>query len=169
LGNWDPKPIKYQQLSLITFDIDEIVAESGMAIDDLAQCYKFGWLSFSPQYGEKYQPYHLNEVKLIASLVRFGLSKAMISRMLNDLPKPYHYDPELLAFNFFKRKWQQLPDVSEETLRERYFQEFLTELTVESIELYIEKLVDTEDVDSLFDLFQCLKDALEQVTGGTSP
>ena len=60
MGNWDPEPINTEQLSLLTYNIDEIAAESGIAIDDLVQWNKHGWLSFFPQYGEEYQPCHLN-------------------------------------------------------------------------------------------------------------
>jgi len=121
MSNWDPTPTG-GQLSIITFTMDEIVAETSVSVEEMMEWHKLGWLSFSPCYGEQYQPYHPDEVNFMASLVRFGLSSPMIKRILRGLPKPYYYNPKLMVFSFCMQKWQQLPGLSEEDLRELYFQ-----------------------------------------------
>lgn len=157
MGNWEPRP-SGGQLSIITYSVDELIAETSVSIDDMIEWNKLDWLSFFPQHSEQYQPFHKDEIIFIASLVRFGLSKAMIGRILKDLSKPYYYNPELMAFNFFKRKWQQLPALSEEELKDSWFKDYIHE--------YLEELLEEEDLYSLRNLQKNVEAALKKLNGG---
>jgi len=166
MGAWEPKDPRIQQMSLFGFSTEELVANTGVSREDMAEWQKLGWLSFCPPERACYQPFDLNEVRFIASLVRFGLSRPMIHRMLSGLARPYRYDPELIAYSFFKQRWQQLPAVSEEHLREAHLEEFREGLRQE-IEDYVDELTRNEDLEELENLLTMLTSAVDLLRSST--
>jgi hypothetical protein len=108
MGDYTPKQIGVGQ-TLFQTNLEHLVAETHVSADEMRDWNKAGLLSFWPEHRAEYEEAHVAEVRFIASLMRSGLSRAMVSKMLRTLPRPYRYDPERTSYNFATREWQHIP------------------------------------------------------------
>lgn len=106
-----------------------------------------GWLSFGPSTIKKYDENERIEVMFIRALARFGLSDAMVNRLLSGLDKPYCYDPGTTFFSFMQESWVTLPPKSDP-------QDVVSE--------GIEALIENDEWDELSSLMDRISEVIEQ-------
>lgn len=97
------------QRTLFTQSPDEFLAEMRVSVDEMNHWHSKGWLSFVPDTIKEYDETERTEVMFIKALARFGLSDAMVNRLLSSLDKPYCYDPKATFFSFMQDSWVTLP------------------------------------------------------------
>ena len=149
--DWDCMPPRHSeaknQPTLFTQSPDEFFTSMGVSIDEINLWRSKGWLSFDPDTVKKYDEAERIEVKFIKALARFGLSDAMVNRLLSGLDKPYCYDPETTLYSFMHESWATLPSEpdSEDMVSEG-----------------IEELIENEEWDELRSLMDRISEAIEQ-------
>ena len=146
-----PQPFP-TQLSLFTISLEELVEQSGVTEQDMEQWHRDGLLSFSPEESVRFEPFDVAEICFVAALVRSGLTREQIAELLHGLPKPYRYDPEMTAYNFFTRRWQQIPEPVE------------TDFDHE-LEAFLDRAVRSGDVDALHEISRRVREALAEIRG----
>lgn len=132
-------PMAPSQPSLFPRSFDEMIAETGVSADEMAEWARAGLLSFTPGEARPYEPYEITEVAFLAGLFRSGLSRAYVLRLLAELPKPYRYDPRSTAYNFYLRAWQYAGEAEEPEFDDEF-------------ENFLEAAVMAGDVEALDDL-----------------
>ena len=113
-----------------------------------------GWLSFSPADAPHLDEAQEAELRFIGSLVIAGCDHAMLTILLDTLPKPYAYDAKRLYYDWSVRCWRLLPDPHAHP--EAVFTDWL------------ETLIESEDVDSLTGILELGQDALSRVRAEAS-
>ena len=113
-----------------------------------------GWLSFSPADAPHLDEAQETELRFIGSLVIAGCDHAMLTILLDTLPKPYAYDAKRLYYDWSVRCWRLLPDPHAHP--EAVFTDWL------------ETLIESEDVDSLTGILELGQDALSRVRAEAS-
>ena len=113
-----------------------------------------GWLSFSPADTAHLDEAQEAELRFIGSLVIAGCDHAMLTILLDTLPKPYAYDAKRLYYDWSVRCWRLLPDPHAHP--EAVFTDWL------------ETLIESEDVDSLTGILELGQDALSRVRAEAS-
>ena len=93
------------QPTLFRSSAEEFVAEVMVSEDEMRRWHTAGWLSFDPETIKVYDEAEGIEVLFIRALVRFGLSDAMIQRLLADLERPYCYDLRGTFYCFHRQGW----------------------------------------------------------------
>lgn len=136
------------QSSLFMSSLAEFEAETGVSADEMDVWREKGWLSFSPHKVPKFDERERVEVVFISGLARSGLSDAMVTRLLDPLPKPYCYDPATTFYSFLDRGWVSLPPEPE---------------PAKVTDDYIESLIEEKDWASLHDLRERITQVLTDV------
>ena len=79
---------------------DVFAAETSVSLDEMKRWYEAGWLSFDPAVVNEYDERESVEVQFVKAVVRFGLSDAMIHKILSTLNKPYCYNTNETFYSF---------------------------------------------------------------------
>ncbi len=108
-----------------------------------------GWLSFPPDSTQLLNEAQEAELRFIGSLVVAGCDREMLEVLLARLPRPYTYDLQRLYFDWVTRRWRVLPDP------QLYPEAAFTD--------WLERLVQTRDVNSLSGIGELAQDALSRV------
>ena len=135
------------QRTFFTQSPDEFLTEMGVSVDEMNQWRAKGWLSFDPDTIKKYDETERIEVMFIKALARFGLSDAMVNRLLSGLDKPYCYDPRTTFFSFIQESWVTLPAKPDPN---------------DTVSEGIEALIENEEWDELRPLKDRISEAIEQ-------
>ncbi len=102
------------QLKLFPDLRDDVLAKARVSIDDMARWQQLGWISYDVTALETLEDYQAAEMVFVRDLARSGLTDALITEMLGELPKPYAYSPSTTAYNF-SYGWVEVvfPDMDE--------------------------------------------------------
>ncbi len=114
--------------------------------------YEDGWFSFCPETTPLLNEAQEAELRFIGSLVVAGCGREMLEFLLARLPRPYTYDLRRLYFDWVRRRWRVLPDPR------LYPEAAFTD--------WLERLVETRDVNSLSGIGELAQDALSRVRRG---
>jgi len=135
------------QRTFFTQSPDEFLTEIGVSFDEMNHWRAKGWLSFDPDTIKKYDETERIEVMFIKALARFGLSDAMVNRLLSGLDKPYCYDPRTTFFSFMQDSWITLPPNPDPK---------------DTVSEGIEALIENEEWDELRSLMDRISEVTEQ-------
>ena len=135
------------QRTFFTQSPDEFLTDMGVSLDEMNLWHSKGWLSFDPSTIKKYDETERIEVMFIKALARFGLSDAMVNRLLSGLDKPYCYDPKKTLYSFIQESWATLPPKPDP-------QDVVSE--------GIEALIENEEWDELRTLMDRISEVIEQ-------
>jgi hypothetical protein len=103
------KPIPYSpQLVLFGNERDVVLAAAFVSLDDMVRWHQNGWISYDATRVDDLDEAQHVEMFFVRDIARSGLSNAVITRMLSELPRPYAYSPERVAYSFHFG-WVQLP------------------------------------------------------------
>ncbi|HTL18940.1 MAG TPA: hypothetical protein VL793_17005, partial [Patescibacteria group bacterium] len=89
------------------------------------------------------------ELRFVGAFVLAGCDRNMLRLLLAGLPRPYAYDLHRLYFDWIGRYWRLLPDPRSHP--ETTFTD------------WVDVLVQTRDVASLFGIVELAQDALQRV------
>jgi len=106
------KPAQVRQLDLFPHETARDLARAGVSPDDVARWKAIGWLSPDTAAGQTMHTPEFYEVVFVRSIARSGLSDQQITTLLDELPKPYCYDPLLVAYSFALGWVQRPPDLT---------------------------------------------------------
>ena len=107
------RPVMNCQPDLFPRPTDEFLALARVSRDELGRWKGLGWIAFDincPDYLEKINMPEVSEICFVRNIARSGLSDELITELLQELPKPYRYDPLLTAYSF-SHGWVQAPPV----------------------------------------------------------
>lgn len=151
--DWEHQPRQLpKQAWLFSLTFDDLLEQGGVSSGDWAQWYADGLISFPPDRNRHYDPYHLSEIRFVSGLERSGLAVDERRRLLQDLPRPYRYDPERTAFNFFLKQWQQIPEPGQARFQEIF-------------DSFLETAVNGGDAAALDDLIRRAQEARDKLSG----
>ena len=88
------------QLRLFPDLRDDVLAKARVSIDEVARWQLLGWVSYDVTALETLEDYQTAEIVFIRDIARSGMTDALITEMLGELPKPYAYPPSTTAYNF---------------------------------------------------------------------
>jgi hypothetical protein len=125
---------------------DVFAAETSVSLDEMKRWYEAGWLSFDPAVVNEYDERESVEVQFVKAVVRFGLSDAMIHKILSTLNKPYCYNTNETFYSFERDSWITLPPAPD---------------PMETIEENIESLIENENLEVLELIKERIDAALE--------
>lgn len=132
-----PEPEVQYQLNIFAPKLNEVAVEHKVSIDEMKRWYDKGWLSFNPDEKEELSDLDIFEIKFIRDVVRSGLSDAFVEKLFSQLPKPYSYDPNRIAYSF-KLGWVEYTESYEEIdyaeVIEEHIEEWLNEISVDGDE-----------------------------------
>ena len=101
-------------------------------LSDAKRWLKNGWLSFDPSDNYEWKRAEIRELCFVRNIARSGLSTKQISRMLEELKKPYRYDPIRTAYSF-SEGWVEAPPADPE--------EFIDDLIERNIEAWVRRAI----------------------------
>ena len=78
---------------------DEVLVDLSVSRDDVRRWQKNGWISFDVDSENELDLPYSWEIEFVRNLARSGLSDPQVSRFLTDLPKPYRFKPETVAYH----------------------------------------------------------------------
>lgn len=109
-------PQEYQQtlFALSPSELQGLLLAMKISIDELRRWHAAGWLSFSDIIDEPLEQWHVNELRLVRDVVRSGLADAQVADMLEQLPRPFRFDPYMVAYNF-SLGWVQVRETEQRT------------------------------------------------------
>lgn len=139
-----------KQPSLFRMTPDEFTSHTRVSLDEMSRWKEKGWLAFDPYTIKDYDERERKEVLFIRALSRFGLSDAMIDRLLSGLEKPYCYNTTTTFFSFATESWITLPKEPDRA-----------EMASECIEA----LIETKTWDLLTDLKERISKAIAEEEG----
>jgi hypothetical protein len=108
-----------------------------------------GWLSFALENTPHLDQAQEAELRFVGAFVLAGCDRNMLRLLLAGLPRPYAYDLHRLYFDWIGRYWRLLPDPRSHP--ETTFTD------------WVDVLVQTRDVASLFGIVELAQDALQRV------
>lgn len=137
-NSWgEPKPIDRSQLFLFHAPTDEVLAELRVSVNEGHRWFENGWLTFDVQTQGSLSFVDEREIQFICSIVRSGISEALIDRLLRELRRPYCYDCDKVAYSF-THGWVALPQ------RENPF-----DVVERHLPEWLNSLVDRDELDKL--------------------
>jgi hypothetical protein len=80
-----------------------MIAAERVSVDDMRRWKAAGLLSFDAELDSEIDLLHnpkIHELRFIRDLLRSGLSDSQIEWLLAQLPKPYAFNPDRIAFSF---------------------------------------------------------------------
>jgi hypothetical protein len=161
---------------------DEAIARLKVSPDELERWHWRGWISWLPALQhmiDTEQDPVIGEIAFVRDVVRSGLPDGIVATMLEGLPKPFAYQPDVIAFSF-RHGWIVPSLTSKHTVTDDYVEEWLRSLALtgqhdrlREICQVAEDLVadidgdelDAED-EALSDDEPSLAEKLEPTTGG---
>lgn len=88
------------QCALFPEELATTLATLRVSEDDLGRWAKRGWVSFGPDRQSPLEPHEVNEIRFVRDVMRSGLPDAMIAELLGQLPRPFNFDPDEVAYSF---------------------------------------------------------------------
>lgn len=149
-STWE-KPTRETQPTLFPEPTPTALASLRVSTDDCDRWRRAGWLSFDCRHVPKLDATEIYELEFIRDLVRSGLSDGQINEILKDLPKPYAYNPRVVAYNF-TLGWVQAPVVLEIPEPEDVIDEHL--------EPWVDSLAEDGDRERLDQLLSLVQQAI---------
>jgi hypothetical protein len=95
-----PKPLDVWQTSLFAEQLNDVLAALRVSPDELARWSDRGWVSFGPEFSDRLEQPHVDEIRFVRDVTRSGLSDAMVQVLLTGLPRPMNFDPATIAYSF---------------------------------------------------------------------
>ena len=123
--------------------IEEVEKNTNISRIEMHQWYQQGFLSFNPVELSEFDDRHIVEIEFLASFLKSELKESLIKQILEDLPKPYCYDPGRTFYSFYCKQCVTIPSPEEIT------------------GLYLEHLVEYDEWELLHDLSDQIKELLD--------
>jgi hypothetical protein len=142
--------VKANQQLLFPANPAVVCQELGLNWWAALKLHEDGWLSFPPDRTPQLDEAQETELRFVGSLVIAGCDHNMLASLLNELPKPYSYDPQKLFYDWSLRRWRALPEPDANP--EAVFADWL------------EELVESSDVGTLAGIDELAHDALARVS-----
>lgn len=153
-----PHPASHEPC-LFRIRLSDVIARLGVSLDDLRRWHDGGWLSFTATMSEEVNEFDdpkVFEIQMVRDIARSGLSDAQIETLLSQLPKPYAFNPDRIAYSF-RHGWIQvappveIPDPSE--VIEEHLDGWIEQCDGETLEALRDKVKEAilavEDNDSV--------------------
>jgi len=93
--------------------IEEVEKNNNTNRVEMQQWYEQGYLSFNPVELSGFDDHHVVEIAFLASFLKSGLTESLIKQILEDLPKPYCYDPDRTFYSFYRKEWVTIPPIED--------------------------------------------------------
>lgn len=138
-GFMRPQAASHHQPGLFRLTLAEVLARLGVSTDDFRRWHGRGWLSFDETLDEALDEFddpRCFEIQVVRDVVRSGLSDVQIEHLLAQLPKPFAFNPDRLAFSF-RHGWVyaqppvEIPEPSE--VIEEHFDDWLAQCDEEKL------------------------------------
>ena len=148
LGMERPQPITSHQGCLFRISLADALVRLCVSPDDLRRWHERGWLSFDGSMNEELDEFddpRVFEIQVVRDIVRSGLTDAQIESLLSQLPKPFAFNPDRLAFSF-RHGWVhvapplEIPEPSE--VIEEHLDEWMAQCDEETLENLRERVTD---------------------------
>jgi len=125
------------QQSLFPITLKDALVRLGISEDDLSRWNSKGWVSFDGSVDFKLNEYDdplIFKLTFVRDIVRSGLSNSQIEYLLDQLPKPFAFNPDRIAYSF-KYGWvETMPEESPEDIIEEYIDSWLEEIDTERLQ-----------------------------------
>lgn len=102
-----------QQDTFFRQKIEEVEKNTNTNRIEMQQWYQQGYLSFNPVELSEFDDRHIVEIAFLASILKSGLTESLIKQILEDLPKPYCYDPDRMFYSFYSKEWVTVPPIED--------------------------------------------------------
>lgn len=155
LPQWFESPLPERdscQRSLFRTTLHKIIAAERVSVDDMRRWKAADLLSFDAELDSEIDEFHdpkTHELQFIRDLVRSGLSDSQIEWLLAQLPKPYAFNPDRIAFSF-RHGWVIAAAIVEPDPHE-------------IIEEHLHAWLDDQDEDELRELMERIATRLESL------
>jgi len=123
--------------------IEELEKNTNISRVEMQQWYQQGFLSFNPVELLEFDDRHLYEIVFLGGIFKSGLPESSIKQILENLPKPYCYNPERTFYSFYCKEWVSIPSIEEITGS------------------YLKHLVEYDEWELLHDLSDQIKELLD--------
>jgi len=102
LPPWFERPISSddRQHTLFQRPLPGVLAELHVSADELQRWHAVEWVSFGPDRPEPLEHRHVNEIRFVRDVVRFGLPDAITAVHFEQLPRPMNFNPHAVAYSF---------------------------------------------------------------------
>lgn len=94
------RPVQDSQPSLFSSTIDEVLTQITVTKSDLKRWKRNGWISIDIDKVEHLNWREEKEIRFIRQLVMSGLGDSVIDRLLSELPSPFRYEADSIAYHF---------------------------------------------------------------------
>lgn len=94
------RPTPDMQSTLFSDPIDQVLASLQVSRDDVKRWQAKGWISFDIDDMNVLDWTHFSEIEFIRNIARSGLLDAQLNSLLKELPKPYRFKREKIAYHF---------------------------------------------------------------------
>ena len=137
---WEKPGFCNLQLSLFGDECDAVLSSAHVSLDDMARWYHQGWISYDAASVDELDEAQRAEMLFVRDIACSGLPDVVVSRILSELPRPYAYSLERVAYSFHFG-WVQLPyPLSMDKMMATHLREWLDEQIEEG---NMERLIDT--------------------------
>ncbi len=123
-GPWD-RPARIAQGELFNQPHDRLLAQAGVSIDEVERWRALGWISYDVRDVSSLDLGRVSEICFIRNLARSGLGDLQIGTLLDELERPYLYDPVRTAYSF-AFGWVQLPPLQAEDDNDAFIEHHLS-------------------------------------------
>ena len=105
----DAARVESRQMPIFPRECRAVCAELELSARELRRLRDEEWLSFDPERGGPLDESREAELVFLGSLVRAGLSRAVIRGLLGALGQPFCYDIRRMYYAWCAREWRMLP------------------------------------------------------------
>ena len=127
------RPTQILQRTLFPYPAEEALARASVSRDDIERWRELDWISFAVDALTTLDDPELSELLFIRNIARSGLSDEQIDTFLEELPKPYRYDPQRTAYNF-AWGWVEAPAIPGTCHVDAFIEEHLSHWIAEKAE-----------------------------------
>jgi DNA-binding transcriptional MerR regulator len=103
------------------FTKSEFLELTDVSIKTLKQWYEIGYISFNFLDFQKFNTYHIKEVRFIKKLKDQVISHDYLIKMLNKLSPPFIYSLKEIYWDFDDERWKSKPDIKKKLEDEEFF------------------------------------------------
>lgn len=144
------RPYPDSQRTLFAEATDQALAALKVSRDDVRRWQALGWISFDVDEMDCIDWPYISEIEFVRNIARSGLLDAQVSALVENLPKPFRFVRQEVAYHFIYG-WvvptrHDPYDVIEENLHE-----------------WIDDLAEREDVQRLTQLAARIAEKLEEI------
>jgi len=94
------RPYPDFQRTLFAEATDQALAALKVSRDDVRRWQSLGWISFDVDGMDCLDWPHTSEIQFVRNIARSGLLDAQVSALVENLPKPFRFDNEEVAYHF---------------------------------------------------------------------